>query len=89
MNTDPNGRTLPRGVTYEPKRRRYRVRLYQLDRPVWVSYSRSYADAMDQYDQARQRQRSLRASPRGAPRIRGHWTALRRRLRRAWRGSVR
>ena len=89
MNTDPNGRALPRGVTYEPTRRRYRVRLYQLDRPIWVSYCSSYAAAMNDYDRARQRQRSLRSRTGSSQGIRSYFTALRSKLRRARRRAVR
>lgn len=88
MRIDPNGRALPRGVTYEPKRQRYRVRLYHFDRPIWVSYCSGYAAAMDQYGQARERQRSLRSRGRPSRGIRSYFTALRSRLRRARRRAV-
>ena len=74
MLTDPNGRKLPTGVTYDPKRGRYRVRLYRGEQAIWLSYTRRYSSAMEQY------QRALSARD-GAATVRGPRGSVRARLR--------
>ena len=80
MLTDPKGRKLPTGVTYDPTRRRYRVRLYHGEQPVWLSYARVYTGAMEQYRQARTRQQFARANTQPIGGIRACIRTLRQRL---------
>ena len=82
MLTDPQGRRLPMGVTYDPKRDRYRVRLYRGEAPVWLSYSRRYSVAMEQYRRARSKQDSIRRGPQSDGRVRAYLRRLGNRLRR-------
>lgn len=56
MRLSPDGRLLPRGVSYDPARRRYRVRLYCNDRVIWLTYARSLDDALRDYESALVRQ---------------------------------
>lgn len=57
--TTPEGTPLPRGVIYDPKRKRYRVRLYRRSRPVYLAYASSYDEAIAKYKEAQDMQRSV------------------------------
>jgi hypothetical protein len=82
MLTDPQGRRLPTGVTYDPKRNRYRVRLYRGEEPVWLSYSRRYSVAMEQYRRARIAQDNIRERRPSDGRLRAYLRRLGNRFRR-------
>lgn len=49
---DSFGNTLPKGVFYDPDRRRYRVRTYRHSRVVWCTYHRDYEAAIAAHDHA-------------------------------------
>ena len=85
MLTDPSGRKLPTGVTYDPRRGRYRVRLYRGEHAIWLSYSRRYSTAMEQYRRAVSERNGTAQVPRGpSGRLRARLRAVGDRIRR-WR----
>lgn len=56
---DPDGQLLPRGISYETARGRYRIRLYFRDRVIWLSYKRSLKDALVDLQLAQAAQRKI------------------------------
>lgn len=50
---------LPRGIYYEAKRRRYRVRLYYGQRILWRSYHTTLEAAVEQLENAKRYRRTL------------------------------
>ena len=60
MRQDTNGTPLPRGLMYDPVRLRYRVRLYRFHRVIWLSYSRSKEQALDDLERAKLKQAVIR-----------------------------
>lgn len=53
MRTAPDGTELPRGVIYDPAKRRFRVRLYARQRPVWTSYHYDHGEALAALERAK------------------------------------
>lgn len=43
---DPFGNPLPKGVFYDPERKRYRVRTYRHSKVVWCTYHRDHESAL-------------------------------------------
>lgn len=52
MRMSPCGSLLPRGMTYDPDRKRFRIRLYAGDTVVWLSYQTTLDAALADYDEA-------------------------------------
>jgi len=42
MMTDPQGNELPKGVIWDPERKRYRIRRYVRNRVVYLAYTRDW-----------------------------------------------
>lgn len=49
---DPEGNHLPKGVFFDPERKRYRVRVYRHSQPVWCSYHHDYDSAIRAHELA-------------------------------------
>lgn len=49
---DPFGNPLPKGVFYDPERKRYRVRTYRHSKVVWCTYHHDYEAAIAAHDHA-------------------------------------
>lgn len=52
MRTTPDGHSLPRGVIYDPVKRRYRVRIYVRQRPIWTTYHYCVYEALAAHERA-------------------------------------
>lgn len=51
---------LPRGLWYDGERDRWRVRVYRRNRPIHVSYHKTYVEAVIALAQAKERQHWMR-----------------------------
>lgn len=60
MKTTPCGIALPRGVSFDPVRQRYRVRLYRFQREVWLTYPRTHDDALADFAIAKAKQNHIK-----------------------------
>lgn len=47
---------LPKGIFWEPRRQRFRVRLYRRSVVVWRSYHSTFAEALESLSKAKQAQ---------------------------------
>lgn len=64
MRMTPDGATpLPRSVIWDPKRNRYRVRLYLDGRTIWLSYCRDLETAIMDLERAEEHRMELRRGP--------------------------
>lgn len=54
---------LPRGIFYDTKRKRYRVRIHIKSKVVYLSYHKTPEDALKAYHEARAKRKELRALP--------------------------
>lgn len=50
----------PRGIWYEPDRKRWRVRIYVRSRVVYLRYYDTLEEALKGYEEARKRQKEIR-----------------------------
>lgn len=54
---------LPRGIFYDSKRRRYRVRVHIKSKVVHLSYHRTYEEALEAFKEAKHQQFEVRRMP--------------------------
>lgn len=66
----------PRGIAWDPARRRYRIRLYFRKRVVWLSYTRDLTVAEAEYRKAIEHRKMLTALPDEVRGIDGYITAI-------------
>ena len=59
-----------------PARSRYRVRLYHRSREIWLTYARTRADALRQFDEAQRHREEIRRQGDGVRGTEGYVSAL-------------
>lgn len=53
MRSAPDGTPLPKGIIFDPKKKRFRVRLYLKQRPIWVTYHYVLEEALEALKRAK------------------------------------
>lgn len=80
MRRGPDNRPLPRGMIYDPARRRFRVRLYRKHREIWLSYAHDYLEALKQYQKAKACQARIRSHEGAITGLDGYIAAIQEKL---------